>query len=118
MTAQAVRAGNPPRFQVIPAVDVVGSEAVRLRQGAFDDVVARGGPPEELVAGFAETRPPFVHVVDLDGARSGRIQPELVRRLAEAAAPTPVQASGVGSTPGRGKGSGMAGPCWKRAFPR
>ncbi len=94
MTTQAVRAGNRPGFQVIPAVDVVGSEAVRLRQGAFDDVVARGGPPEELVAGFAETRPPFVHVVDLDGARSGRIRPELVRRLAEAAAPTPVQASG------------------------
>jgi phosphoribosylformimino-5-aminoimidazole carboxamide ribotide isomerase len=94
MTAQEVRAGNRPGFQVIPAVDVVGSEAVRLRRGAFDDVVARGGPPEELVAGFAETRPPFVHVVDLDGARSGWIRPELVSRLAEAAAPTPVQASG------------------------
>ena len=81
-------------FQLIPAVDVVGAEAVRLRQGAFDDVVARAGDPAELVTRFAAGRPPFVHVVDLDGARSGRIRPDLVGRLAAAAAPTPVQASG------------------------
>lgn len=81
-------------FQVIPAVDVVGSEAVRLRQGEFESVVVRAGEPAELVARFAAARPPLVHVVDLDGARSGRIRPELVRALARAAAPTPVQASG------------------------
>jgi phosphoribosylformimino-5-aminoimidazole carboxamide ribotide isomerase len=81
-------------FQLIPAVDVVGVEAVRLRQGAFDDVVARAGDPAALVTRFAAGRPPFVHVVDLDGARSGRIRPELVGSLAAAAAPTPVQASG------------------------
>lgn len=81
-------------FQLIPAVDVVGAEAVRLRRGAFDDVVARAGDPAELVTRFAAGRPPFIHVVDLDGARSGRIRPDLVGRLAAAAAPTPVQASG------------------------
>ena len=81
-------------FQLIPAVDVVGAEAVRLRRGAFDDVVARAGDPAELVARFAAARPPFVHVVDLEGARDGRIRPELVARLAAAAAPTPIQASG------------------------
>jgi phosphoribosylformimino-5-aminoimidazole carboxamide ribotide isomerase len=81
-------------FQLIPAVDVVGTEAVRLRQGAFDDVVARAGSPADLVARFAATRPPLVHVVDLDGARTGKIRPELVGALAAAAAPTPVQASG------------------------
>lgn len=82
------------RFQLIPAVDVVGEEAVRLRQGAFDDVVARAGDPAALIARFAALGPPLVHVVDLDGARSGRIRPDLVRRLAASAAPTPVQASG------------------------
>jgi phosphoribosylformimino-5-aminoimidazole carboxamide ribotide isomerase len=82
------------RFQLIPAVDVVGEEAVRLRQGAFDDVVARAGDPAALIARFAALAPPLVHVVDLDGARSGRIRPGLVRRLAAVAAPTPVQASG------------------------
>ncbi len=79
---------------MIPAVDVVGTEAVRLRQGSFDDVVAQAGNPADLVARFAAARPPLVHLVDLDGARSGRIRPELVGALAAAAAPTPVQASG------------------------
>jgi phosphoribosylformimino-5-aminoimidazole carboxamide ribotide isomerase len=81
-------------FQVIPAVDVAGTEAVRLRQGAFDDVVARAGDPMDLVARFAAARPPLVHLVDLDGARTGKIRPELVGALAAAGAPTPVQASG------------------------
>jgi phosphoribosylformimino-5-aminoimidazole carboxamide ribotide isomerase len=81
-------------FQLIPAVDVAGTEAVRLRRGQFDDVVARGGDPGQLVRRFAAARPPFLHVVDLDGARTGRIRPDLVGRLAAAASPTPVQASG------------------------
>jgi phosphoribosylformimino-5-aminoimidazole carboxamide ribotide isomerase len=81
-------------FQVIPAVDVVGDEAVRLRQGDFERVVARAGDPAELVARYAATRPPLVHLVDLDGARSGTIRPDLVGRLAVEAGPTPLQASG------------------------
>jgi len=81
-------------FQVIPAVDVVGDEAVRLRQGDFARVVARAGDPAALVAGYAAARPPLIHVVDLDGARSGTIRSELVARLADEAAPTPLQASG------------------------
>ena len=81
-------------FQLVPAVDVVGDEAVRLRQGAFDSVVARAGDPVGLVAAYAEASPPLIHVVDLDGARAGSIRPELVRMLVAAAGETPVQASG------------------------
>src|SRR5687768_5383695 len=81
-------------FQVIPAVDVVGEEAVRLRQGDFAQVVARAGDPAELVARYAAARPPLIHVVDLDGARSGTIRPDLVARLAAEAGRTPLQASG------------------------
>ena len=81
-------------FQLIPAVDVAGIEAVRLRQGQFDEVVARAGDPGELVRRFAAARPPFLHLVDLDGARTGTIRPDLVGSLAAAASPTPVQASG------------------------
>ncbi len=81
-------------FQLVPAVDVVGEEAVRLRQGAFDSVVARAGDPAGLVAHYAEASPPLIHVVDLDGARAGAIRPGLVRTLVAAAGETPVQASG------------------------
>lgn len=85
---------NGSGFQVIPAVDVVGEEAVRLRQGDFTRVVARAGHPAELVARYAAERPPLIHVVDLEGARSGTIRPDLVARLAAEAGPTPLQASG------------------------
>ena len=43
MTAQVEAPATREGFQLIPAVDVVGTEAVRLRQGEFDDVVARTG---------------------------------------------------------------------------
>ena len=43
-----------------------------------------------------------MHVVDLDGARFGRIRPELVRRLAAVAAPCPIQVSGGVRSPADG----------------
>jgi phosphoribosylformimino-5-aminoimidazole carboxamide ribotide isomerase len=81
-------------FQVIPAVDVLGEDAVRLEQGRFDRVVARDADPAALVERFVEAGASLVHVVDLDGARSGHIRVDLVRRLAAAAVPARIQASG------------------------
>jgi len=81
-------------FQIIPAVDLLGDEAVRLEQGDFDRVTLRERDPEALVARFAAAGARLVHVVDLDGARSGRLRPALLERLAAAAAPAAVQASG------------------------
>jgi phosphoribosylformimino-5-aminoimidazole carboxamide ribotide isomerase len=81
-------------FQVIPAVDLLGDEAVRLEQGDYERVTLREADPAALVARFAAAGASLVHVVDLDGARSGRLRPELVGRLVEAARPARVQASG------------------------
>jgi phosphoribosylformimino-5-aminoimidazole carboxamide ribotide isomerase len=81
-------------LQVVPAVDVLGDEAVRLEQGDFDRVARRGGDPIELVRRFARAGATLIHLVDLDGARSGAIRPSLVARAVEAAAGVPVQASG------------------------
>lgn len=82
------------QLQVIPAVDLLGDAAVRLERGDFGRVVAREADPEALVRRFVEAGARLVHVVDLDGARSGRARPELIRRLAAAAYPAAVQASG------------------------
>jgi phosphoribosylformimino-5-aminoimidazole carboxamide ribotide isomerase len=81
-------------FHVLPAVDLLGREAVRLERGAFDRVALRAGDPEALVARFAAARPALIHVVDLEGARSGRVRPGVVAQLVAAAAGVPVQASG------------------------
>jgi phosphoribosylformimino-5-aminoimidazole carboxamide ribotide isomerase len=86
--------GARPSFQVIPAVDVLGEEAVRLVQGRFDRVSVRGGNPATLAARFAEQGATLIHVVDLDGARNGRVRRDLVARIAEAARPASIQASG------------------------
>ena len=80
-------------FQVLPAVDLLGKEAVRLEQGDFSRVAVRA-QPEHLVRRFVAAGARLIHVVDLDGARRGRTRPELVARLAEAAAPAKVQAAG------------------------
>ena len=82
------------RCEVIPAVDVLGDESVRLVRGAFADVSTRAGDPAVLAASFAAAGARTVHVVDLDGARTGRLRPELIARIADAAAPASVQASG------------------------
>jgi phosphoribosylformimino-5-aminoimidazole carboxamide ribotide isomerase len=81
-------------LQVIPAVDVLGGVAVRLRRGAFDDVALRLGDPVAVVRELVAAGARLVHVVDLDGARSGRLSPSLFARVAEAAAPAAIQASG------------------------
>jgi len=75
-------------------VDVLGDEAVRLEQGDYERVSMRAGSPLELVERFAAERPAMVHLVDLDGARSGHVRPELVARAVAAADGVPVQASG------------------------
>jgi len=79
-------------IEVIPAVDVLGEEAVRLHQGNYDAVVERASDPAALARRWAGAGARRIHLVDLDGARSGRVRPELVRAAAEAG--LPVQASG------------------------
>ena len=87
-------------LQVLPAVDVLGDETVRLEQGSYDRVTVRAGDPAERARAFAEAGAPLLHVVDLDGARTGRIRPALVARLVEAAAPAVLQVSGGARSPG------------------
>ena len=82
------------QIEVIPAVDVLGEGAVRLHQGAYDDVVERAGDPVELGRAFAEGGARRIHLVDLDGARAGRVRPELVGDVAAAVSPASLQASG------------------------
>jgi phosphoribosylformimino-5-aminoimidazole carboxamide ribotide isomerase len=81
-------------LQVIPAVDLLGESVVRLERGEFDRVLLREADPVALVQRVVAAGARLVHVVDLEGARSGRMRPEVVRRLTEAAAPARVQASG------------------------
>src|SRR5215210_632552 len=86
-------------IEVMPAVDVLGHEAVRLRRGDYVDVVERASDPARLAARFSNAGARRIHLVDLDGARAGGVRPALVARVVEAAAPATVQASGGIRTP-------------------
>jgi phosphoribosylformimino-5-aminoimidazole carboxamide ribotide isomerase len=71
-------------MDVIPALDLLGGKAVRLRQGRYDEVTVYDDRPE-LVAAEWSGRVPRIHVVDLDGAKAGRpIQRVLVRKVVAA----------------------------------
>lgn len=83
-----------PAFEVIPAVDVLGGRCVRLAQGRFD-AVTDYGDPAEIAARFAAHPLRRLHVVDLDGARSGAPQNRsAIQQVLEAVRPVPVQLGG------------------------
>lgn len=81
-------------FQVIPAVDILGTEAVRLLRGDYDEVTLREADPFALIERFAGAGAEIVHVVNLSAARAGGVRPELVARAFAAASPARVQAAG------------------------
>ena len=68
---------------VIPAIDLLGGRAVRLLQGRYDAVtVFDDDPPARARAWRGKV--PWLHVVDLEGARAGEpLQREAVRRIVE-----------------------------------
>ena len=80
-------------MEVIPAIDLLDREAVRLEQGDFARV-SQYGEPDALASRFAAEGARWIHVVDLDGARAGLIRPVVVSALVHASQPASVQASG------------------------
>ena len=70
-------------MQVIPAVDVLNGQVVRLARGSYDDVTWYGSDPAAQVKAWSALGVTLVHVVDLDAARSGRRDMKLLRSLGE-----------------------------------
>lgn len=81
-------------IDVMPAIDLLGDQAVRLEQGDYSRIVERADSPESLAERWVAAGAHWLHLVDLDGARDGRIRPAIVRRVAEAAGSASIQASG------------------------
>ena len=55
-----------------PAIDIAGGKAVRLVQGRFEDETVYDDDPLDAARTWVEQGARFLHVVDLDGARTGR----------------------------------------------
>lgn len=54
-----------------PAIDLLGGRVVRLRQGDYADATEYGTDPASVARGFVEAGASWIHVVDLDAAKTG-----------------------------------------------
>uniref|UniRef100_Q9RPQ5 1-(5-phosphoribosyl)-5-[(5-phosphoribosylamino)methylideneamino] imidazole-4-carboxamide isomerase n=1 Tax=Thermoanaerobacter pseudethanolicus (strain ATCC 33223 / 39E) TaxID=340099 RepID=HIS4_THEP3 len=59
---------------IYPAVDIKDGRCVRLVQGEFDKVTVYSDNPVEMGLKWERMGAQYLHVVDLDGARTGQIQ--------------------------------------------
>jgi phosphoribosylformimino-5-aminoimidazole carboxamide ribotide isomerase len=77
-----------------PAIDIRGGKAVRLTEGDFERETAYHDDPVDAALRFAEAGVKIIHVVDLDGARSGKpVNVKTIRRIADAV-PFPIEVGG------------------------
>jgi phosphoribosylformimino-5-aminoimidazole carboxamide ribotide isomerase len=71
-----------------PAIDIMDGRAVRLVEGRFEDATTYHDDPLEAARSWVGAGARFLHVVDLDGARSGEPRSlEHLRRIAELGVP-------------------------------
>ena len=59
-------------MEVIPAIDLLGGKVVRLYKGDFDRVTEYDDSPVAVASRYGDAGVSSLHVVDLDGARTGQ----------------------------------------------
>lgn len=72
---------------LIPAVDVLDGKVVRLVQGDYQRVTGYGDDPVAAARRWLQEGASLIHLVDLEGARSGEPDPALWERMAAAGVP-------------------------------
>lgn len=81
-------------FTVYPAVDISEGRCVRLLQGQFGTETVYSDDPVKVALGLASAGARWLHIIDLDGARTGEAaNRELVVEVVKRAS-CPVQAGG------------------------
>ena len=77
-----------------PAIDIRGGQAVRLLQGDYARETTYDADPVDAAKRWAEEGAEFLHVVDLDGAKTGEPKNlDVIQRIAAAVA-CPIQVGG------------------------
>ena len=81
-------------LEIIPAIDLMGGQAVRLKKGDFATKEKVAEDPIATAKAFADAGAPRIHIVDLDGARTGSPQNHGVIAQILRAVTIPVQVGG------------------------
>ena len=79
---------------LFPAIDILGGRCVRLLQGDYGQETVYGNDPVAQARAFQDAGATWVHVVDLDAARTGDPVNRLVVAEVAATLDVPVQAGG------------------------
>lgn len=58
-------------MNIFPAIDIIDGKAVRLLKGDYDKKTVYNEDPVNVVKDFKKAGAQFLHLVDLDGAKSG-----------------------------------------------
>lgn len=58
---------------ILPAIDLLSGCAVRLYRGDYEQKTVYSNAPEEVAKAFASAGAEYIHVVDLDGAKTGEL---------------------------------------------
>ena len=61
-------------MQIWPAIDLRGGKCVRLQQGDYHRETVFGEDPAAMAQHFESQGGEYLHLVDLDGARSGKVE--------------------------------------------
>ena len=69
-------------MRIFPAIDVLDGGVVRLFQGDYGQVTRYGNSIGDQLAAWKDAGAGWLHVIDLDGARSGRPDPSLWHQVA------------------------------------
>ena len=84
----------PAPMEIIPAIDLLDGHCVRLHQGDYDRVTRFADDPVRQALEWERQGAPRLHLVDLDGARSGEAVNDAAVRAITAALSIPVQLGG------------------------
>ncbi len=60
-------------MQIFPAIDICGGKAVRLLQGDYAQMTVYRDHPEDAAREFVACGAQNIHIVDLDGAKTGQM---------------------------------------------
>ena len=70
---------------IIPAIDLKDGKVVRLQQGSFNQKTTYSANPINTARHWERQGAKYLHVVDLDGARSGKIcHLDIIKKMAKA----------------------------------
>ena len=82
-------------FELLAAIDLHGGNVVRLKQGNFEYATAYGADPLKVAQRLADQGAQWLHVVDLDGARTGRpVHASTIARIVAAVGGVRVEVAG------------------------